>query len=296
MISNWAQQESNVKKIVLLTGSGGFVGKAVQRCATASAELLVKPIVRNDAAAQILNAPRSNPGAQISVLNLAWPSMQQYSASSSEPGRDDVAWGNYTTWLSSLIDAAAQAKVRFFQIGSGIEPYALGKAQIIGEPYRTYACRKNEIWRQVEKALPDASWRLRLHFLFGPDEAAQRFIPAAIRAFKTGGSLTIGAPERKRCWLHVDDAARGLLAAVAAEAPESWDICGGRPVSFADLLGLIGEVTGGAAHFVPSALDIADAACLVAEPTKLAPFMPDGVGELDNLRKRLKGYAQGLAD
>lgn len=295
MIINWARQETNVEKIVLLTGSGGFVGKAVLRCAVAAAELLVKPIARGEAAAQILAAPRAYPGAQISVLNLAWPSMQQYSASSREHGGDDDAWGIYTTWLSSLIDAAAQAKVRFFQIGSGIEPYALGKAHSIGEPYLTYARRKNEIWRQVEKALPDASWRLRLHFLFGPDEAAHRFIPAAIRAFKTGGSLTIGAPERQRCWLHVDDAARGLLAAVASDAPESWDICGSMPVSFADLLALIREATGGAAHFEPPARDIADAACLVAAPTKLAPFMPDGVGGLDNLRKRLKSYTQELA-
>ena len=295
MIINWARQEPNMEKILLLTGSGGFVGKAVRRCADRAAELLVKPMARGEAAAKILAAPRAYPGSQISVLNLAWPSMQQYSASSREQAGNDEEWRSYTAWLSSLIDAAARAKVRFFQIGSGIEPYALGNEQIIGEPYLTYARRKNEIWRQVEKALPGASWRLRLHFLFGPDEAAHRFIPAAIRAFKTGGSLTIGASERQRCWLHVDDAARALLAAVASNAPESWDICGAKPISFADLLALIGEVTGGAAHFETPAFDIADAACLVAAPTKLAPFMPVGVGEPDNLRKRLRSYAQELA-
>ncbi len=295
MIINWVRQKPTVEKIVLLTGSDGFVGKAVLRCADAAVELLVSPLAREEAAPQILAAARAHPGAQISVLNLAWPSMRQFSASLSGQRGNIHQWRTYKTWLSSLLEAAAQAKVRFFQIGSGIEPYALGEAQIIGEPYLSYARHKDEIWRQVEKALPDASWRLRLHFLFGPDEAPHRLFPAAIHAFKTGGSLTIGGLERRRCWLHVDDAARGLLAAAASDAPESWDICGSMPVSFAELLTLIGEATDGAARIESPARDIADAACLVAAPTKLAPFMPDGVGGLDNLRERLRAYAQELA-
>jgi len=284
-----------VKKIALLTGSSGFVGKAVLRSADLAEEPMVRSLARGSAAAQMQAFRRKYPDAQISLLNLAWPSLQNYSASLGEQSGNDEEWQCYKAWVSSLIDAAAEADIRFFQIGSGIEPYVLSEAPTIGEPYLGYARRKEEVWRLIEAALPDASWRLRLHFLFGPGEAAHRFIPAAIRAYKTGGSLTIGAPERRRCWLHVDDAARGLLAAVASDAPECWDICGATPVSFAELLVLIAEVTGGAARFETPVRDIADAACLVAAPSKLAPFMPDGVGGQDDLRKRLRDYAQGIA-
>ena len=289
------RQEQTMEKIVLLAGSGGFVGKAVL-CCTAHEALLVKPLARNKAAMQILAARSEYPSAQISLLNLAWPSLQQYSASLGEQSGKDQDWQSYKGWLSTVIEAAVQSNVRFFQIGSGIEPYALAEAPVIGEPYLGYARRKDEIWRQVGAALPVASWRLRLHFLFGSGEAAHRFIPSAIRAYQTGETLTIGATARRRCWLHVDDAARGLLTAASMAKPENWDICGAMPVSFAELLTLIGEVTGGAADIEAPGRDVADASCLVVAPTRLAPFMPDGVGELDNLRKRLKNYAQSLAD
>ncbi len=284
-----------MKKIVLLTGSGGFVGKAVLRCAGAFDDLAATLLQRGEAAPQIRAARQENPDAQISLLNLAWPSLQQYSASLGKQSESGEEWPSYKAWLSSLIDVASTENIRFFQIGSGIEPYALGGEATVGEPYLGYARRKDEIWRQVNEALPDASWRLRLHFLFGPGEAAHRFIPAAIRAFRTSTALTIGAPERRRCWLHVDDAARGLLSAVSSDSPESWDICGDKPISFAEMLALIGEATGGNAKIEEPEQAIADAACLVVAPTTVAPFMPRGVGALDNLRERLKEYALALA-
>ena len=285
-----------MKKIVLLTGSGGFVGSAVLRRADEFGDLLIRPLKRSWAAKQVKAARREYPAAQISLLNLAWPSMTQYSASRGEPEGDDLEWRAFRAWLSGLIEAAAQTDARFFHIGSGIEPFALGKTPVIGEPYLGYARRKDQIWRQVKTALPGASWRLRLHFLFGPGEAAHRFIPAAIRAFRNNASLEMGAPDRRRCWMHVDDAARGLVMAASETNPENWDICAASPVSFDQLLALIEEVTGGVAEIRAPERDIADADCLVAAPTKLAPFLPVGVGEVDDLRKRLKDYAQALAD
>ncbi len=285
-----------MEKIVLLTGSGGFVGKAVMRCADIDKALSVRPLARKKTAEQIAAAREAHPEAQISILNLAWPSLQQYSASLEQESGDDREWQSFSAWITLLVNAALRANARFFQIGSGIEPFALGKTPVIGEPYLSYARRKDEIWRQVDNALPDASWRLRLHFLFGPGEAGHRFIPAAIRAFRNGETFAIGAPERQRCWLHVDDAAQGLLAAVSSATPENWDICGATPVSFTDLLTLIGEVTGGAAKIDTTARDVADASCLVAAPTKLAPFLPVGLGGQDNLKARLSDYIQLLAE
>ena len=285
-----------MKKVVLLTGSSGFVGQAVLRQADEFEELTVMPLMRGDAVAQVLNARRNYRDAQVSLLNLSWPSMKNYSASVGEENDIDREWQSYERWLSALIDTAAQANIRFFQVGSGIEPYAMNESPSVADPYLTYARRKDKIWRKVQAAMPETSWRLRLHFLFGVGESSHRVVPDAIRACLTGESITVGAPERRRCWLDVDDVARGLLTAVLSAEPENWDICGSAPISFSELLGLIGEVTGKAAIIEVSERAVADAACLLVEPRMPAPFLPQGSGEPDDLRSRLIDYARDLPE
>jgi nucleoside-diphosphate-sugar epimerase len=285
-----------VKKVVLLTGSSGFVGQAVLRQADEFEELTMMPLMRGDAAAQVLNARRNYRDAQVSLLNLSWPSMRNYSASVGEENDVDREWQSYERWLSALIDAAAQASIRFFQVGSGIEPYAMNESPSVADPYLTYARRKEEIWRKVQAAMPETCWRLRLHFLFGVGESSHRVVPDAIRACLTGESMTVGAPERRRCWLDVDDVARGLLTAVLSAEPENWDICGSAPISFSELFGLIGEATGKAANIEASERAVADAACLLVEPRKPAPFLSQSIGEPDDLRSRLIDYARDLSE
>lgn len=284
-----------VSRVVLLTGSGGFVGRAVLRCADEFENLIMAPLARGSAAEEVLDTCRNYPDAQISLLNLAWPSLEKYSSAMIENVADDQEWRAYEEWVSSLVAVAAQEKIRFFQIGSGIEPFGLSDPPSVSGPYVDYAHRKNEIWRTVEASLPELSWRLRLHFLFGEGESNHRFVPTAIRASQAGRPMIVGSPERLRCWLDIDDAARGLLMAVLQTRPDNWDICGVNPVSFGELLTLIGELTGKGVEIAESECVVADAGCPVAVPTNVAPFMAHDVGSLYNLKNRLVNYAQTLS-
>ena len=110
-------------------------------------------------------------------------------------------------------------------------------------------------------------------------------------------SIFTGRPSvsLKQKWLDIDDAARGLLMAVLQAQPDNWDICGASPVSFGELLTLIGDLTGKGVEIAASECVVADADCLVAEPTNVAPFMAHDVGSLQNLKNRLLNYAQMLS-
>ena len=282
-------------QFVLITGAGGFVGQALFRCAGAQPALRLASLSRSDAASQIKKVRAQNNDDEINVVNLAWPSLGQYSASTQTRADGADEWQDYCSWVETLIDATAGEGGRFFQIGSGVEAYADGPAPQIGDPYLTYAKRKSEIWQKVQDRMPDAAWRLRLHFLFGPGEAAHRFVPSAIKAARNGETLRLGAPERQRHWLHIDDAATGVLEAITASNPDSWDICGPAPISFADLASLIGAAAGSSLRLEQDDRNLPDAGLLHLAPANLAPFMPDGIGEQDNLRSRLKEYAGTLS-
>ena len=285
-----------MKKVVLLTGAGGFVGQAVLSCAAGFEDIVIAPLERSDAAAQVREMRCENRDAQISLLNLSWPSLSRSSASLVGESENEDEWLIYERWLTELIHTAAHEGVRYFQVGSGIEPYASTNPPTVANPYLQYARRKIAIWEQVQAALPEESWRLRLHFLFGIGELSHRVIPTAIRACATGKALSIGAPERRRCWLDVKDVALGLTEALRHTMPENWDICGSTPISFLELFSLIGEATGQDAKIEVSKHAVADAECPLVEPVNPAPFIPESAGEPDGLRARLIDYVHVLGN
>ena len=250
---------------------------------------------RLDAGAQMRKFRAQGDEHEINVVNLAWPSLGQYSASAQTKTDGADEWRDYCSWVETLAEAAAENRCRFFQIGSGVEAYAEGPAPQIGDPYLTYARRKADIWKRVCERMPDAAWRLRLHFLFGPGEAAHRFVPSAIKAARNGETFRLGAPTRQRHWLHIDDAAHGMMQAITATDPDNWDICGRAPVSFGDLASLAGAAVGKALNLEQDDGNLPDATLAHLAPSNLAPFMPDGIGEQDNLRSRLKEYAGTLS-
>ena len=284
-----------MEKVVLVTGAGGFVGQSVLRQGGFLQDLKIVPLARERAAQQVLEARKNARNVEISLLNLAWPSLQRFSASAGAGHDTDEEWQRYERWLDELVVAAAETKIRFFQIGSGIERYAKTDPPELSDPYLTYARRKEAAWRRVESTMPAESWQLLLHFVFGVGESAGRIVPSAIRACSRGEPITVSAPSRKRCWLSIDDAARGLLTAAVHSQPEHWDICGSNPVSFDQLFELIGEATGRTASIAATENVVADANCPLVAPVNPAPFIRKGAGEPNDLRSRLIEYAQFLA-
>lgn len=280
--------------MLLLTGSGGFIGRAVMTRAGLRDDAKTVPLARDDAARAIAEARAAQPAADISLLNLAWPSLKRYAAKSGDPGEDDAEWREFASWTDGIARAAAAHHVRFFQAGSGVEPYAVQEPPALGEPYLTYGRRKDALWRRIASIPALQAHRLRIHFIFGPGEAPGRLVPAAIRASRARAPFEIGALERRRCWLHIDDLADGLIEAAFAPAPENWDIAGPDPLSFADLIEMIAAAAGGAATPIPPKTAPADAACPEVAPENVAPFMRQGPGSLENLQSRLHDYAASL--
>lgn len=282
-----------METILLLTGASGFIGRAVARAAATSGQRVIA-LDRKRAPALVKEARAAYPDRPISLLHLAWPSLRRYSARAGPAGDDDREWRAFLDWQGALARAAADARVAFFQAGSGVEPYALCAPPQLGEPYLGYARRKEEAWRAVKAEPALSASRLRIHFVFGPGEADGRLAPAAIRACRKGAPFEIGALTRMRRWLHVDDLAAGLLRAVAAEKPQNWDICGTVPISFSQLLDLVESAVGAKLALVDPAKPPADAGCPDMAPENLAPFLPQDAGGVENLRVRLHDYVRYL--
>ncbi|GGY44495.1 NAD-dependent epimerase/dehydratase family protein [Parvularcula lutaonensis] len=279
-----------MNKVLLLSGAGGFLGKAVQRAASARPDIALRPVSRLEPEAA--DWPEAGAAARAAFLHLGWPSLGHFSAQGSGT-EDPEEWQSFRHLTGELAHRCASAGIPFFQVGSGVERYA-GEGGPLGEPYATYARRKAEIWDLVRGICAERSARLRVHFVFGPEEAAGRLIPAAIKAAQAGEPFPMGALERRRHWAHVDDVAAGLLDAVFAQSPENWDICGPETVSFTDIVRLVSEAVGEPLEPVLPAKPPADATCPVIAAENPAPFLHGDMGGLTDLGRKLQHYAEQL--
>ena len=263
---------------IFATGADGFIGRALARATT------VIPVPREDAA-QFIKA-RAVKGD--SLVHLAWPNLGAAGSSGGSAQGDD-GWEAYRAASIALRETATGAGVRFIGIGSGVEGYLDGGA--LDEPYLTYAQRKAELHAALEGN--DLSW-LRLHFLFGPGEPARRIVPSAIRAAQAGTELICGARDRRRHWLHVDDLAAGLARFAADPKAGTWDVAGPRALSFDELFALVAEAVGKPVTLAANPGRPADARLSQIAPTRLAPVLPSGAGEVANLLARLIEYASSI--
>ena len=276
---------------VILTGANGFVGRAFLRVAASGVPHAVLPVGRDRAVEALRQVAGESPDRPPAVLNLAWPGMHAYSSTRRSVASETSEWDRYKSWIAEL--AAATASIpgtRFFGIGSGVEPYALGCSPVLKEPYVTYARHKSEV-RAILTGTPGLRvvW-LRLHFMFGPHEAPTRLIPSMLRACRDGAPVEMGALERRRHWLHVDDAARGLAQAIASCASQDWDITGEHAVSFQDIIKLVEAVIERPVVLRPTKGPTADECCPHIAPTHLPRFMRGPVGSPAALMNGLKRY------
>lgn len=271
---------------IFLTGAAGFIARAVRRRAEVEPGALeVIPVPRADAARFIrAHAPeRQGPSA---LLHLAWPGMRAASSGAGAASEDERSWQGFVDWSQGLRDACADTGTPFIGVGSGVEAYAFPNSGL-DEPYLGYARRK----AALREALGDDTSWLRLHFIFGRHEFSHRVVPSAIRAALAGAELVSNSRDRRRHWLHVDDAAAAMVAFAADPKPGIWDIAGDEAISYDELFALVEQAVGQPLRLSYTNAKTADGDLKLIAPTNPAPVLAPGAGSPANLLARLTEYA-----
>jgi len=84
----------------------------------------------------------------------------------------------------------------------------------------------------------------RIFFVYGPGEDPRRLVASTIRSILAGETATCRFGGHVRDYLHVDDVGSALAALVAAEVEGPVNVASGRPLLLRDLMGLIGDQLG----------------------------------------------------
>jgi nucleoside-diphosphate-sugar epimerase len=83
-----------------------------------------------------------------------------------------------------------------------------------------------------------------MFYLFGPGEDERRMVPALVRKLLAGEEFLATPGDQVRDYLHVEDAAAGLVRLLEASASGTYNVCSGEPVSIRRLMEMIGDEIG----------------------------------------------------
>jgi nucleoside-diphosphate-sugar epimerase len=155
-----------------------------------------------------------------------------------------------------LLRAFGEARgARAVIVGSCAE-YAWGGEEDLDErdsplrPEGLYGVSKDALRRVASAYATEAGIELawgRLFFLYGPHEQTERLVPAVIRPLLAGERVATTTGTQVRDFMHVDDAAAAIAALLESGVTGPVNIASGRAVSIAEVLDLIGELTGAGA-------------------------------------------------
>jgi UDP-glucose 4-epimerase len=85
---------------------------------------------------------------------------------------------------------------------------------------------------------------LRFGIIYGPRRTNWSAVEALLAAVVKGGPVEIGSRETARCFVHVADIARGILAAIGREGYEAFNIQGDAPVTLGEVIDVSGRLLG----------------------------------------------------
>jgi nucleoside-diphosphate-sugar epimerase len=218
---------------ILVTGAGGFVGAEVVREALANGHNVVA-LVRSRNAARLtgLNidiriADLSDTPAVSAILEETRPDVVIHSAWEGVGGPNragDVQLDNIKTSVA-LADAAIAAGVaKFVGVGSQAE-YGRFDRRIfetdLPNPSILYGAAKlaalHLIRQRLDAAGKDFAW-LRIFSTYGPGDNPNWLIPSALAHLQAGQAPQLTAGTQTWDYLHVNDVARGIIAAAVTPA------------------------------------------------------------------------------
>jgi nucleoside-diphosphate-sugar epimerase len=113
------------------------------------------------------------------------------------------------------------------------------------KPKSLYGICKDTTRRVIEQVVENhgvsMSWT-RVFFPYGPGEASQRLIPSLFKAFKGEIIPFKVSANSYRDFLHVEDAARAVLACAQSKFVGAINICSGKPVQISKVVDSIAKL------------------------------------------------------
>lgn len=256
---------------IILTGASGFIGKAVQRVAACRMDIRVIPLKLLDAIEFLQSLPVCSK-EKYAVIHLAWPTPINRTRDAASNDSDWVTFANQSLMLRR---AAASRNAWFIGAGTGLENCPPEQLAKLGEAYASYVGKKLEIHQILSEGNARQLSCVRLHFMFGPHERLNRFVPMAINAGLTGIPLTCGDTNRRRSWLHVDDVASLLIDFALNPLEGAWDLTSPRLLSFKQLLAVIEQAIHKEITVTQYPLPTTDYLLESIPLTNPAPILPD---------------------
>jgi dTDP-6-deoxy-L-talose 4-dehydrogenase (NAD+) len=247
---------------IVVTGATGFVGAFVARAFVARGHTVRAVYLPNDNTARLDRLaseaerfPLDLHVADEATLNnlLAGQDLCLHAAWYAVPGKYLTAPENIDCLTMSLrlIQAAARHGLRkFVGIGSCAE-YDV-TAGLLGEttplqPSTLYAASKAStylIGQHLAAADGMAFTWCRLFYLYGPFEPTRRLVPDLAINLLKNQAVAVTHGRQIRDFLHIADAAAGIVAAAECETTGAFNIGLGTPVAVREIVETIGALTG----------------------------------------------------
>jgi len=293
---------------LLVTGASGFVGAKVVELALAAGHEVAATTRPGNPSHRL--APLAGRFDQLAVDLRDWSALTAAVTRFRPDVIIHVAWAGVansarfeSTQFSDNIDAAAalieagaEAGCTAF-IGTGSQAeYGAGSAMLedcLPQPTTMYGAAKVAALYLTRQLAHQSGMRhawLRLFSTYGPDDNQGWLIPSLIEQMLSGQRPQTTLGTQYWDWLHVDDVARGLIAAaVSPQAEDIFNLGSGQPVQVRRAVELIRDAAAPEMELVFGEL----------------PFRPDQVMHMEANITRLKtatGWApqvkfeQGIAD
>lgn len=246
-------------KKVLLTGSGGFIGRH------AIADLLARGYEVHavtsgtgrfpwESADKIVNHPCDllNPSERKRLIEAVRPTHLLHFAWVTTHGKFWTAAENLK-WVAAslgLLDEFISCGGKRTVFAGTCAEYewkdeVLSEAKTPLRPATLYGVCKNSLQAIFSTAAAQAgisaAWG-RIFFLYGPFEAQTRFVPAVILPLLRGEPAQLSHCRQIRDFLHVEDVARAFVATLDSEVQGPINIASGIPVSLRHVVDIIADL------------------------------------------------------
>ncbi len=229
---------------VLVTGSGGFIGRRT----LAPLEALGFDVVRN-------SADLLAPGAAEAVVEAVRPTHLLHLAWYAEHGKFWTSTENLR-WVE-----ASLALLRAFAAGGGVRAVLAGTcaeydwttgAAVLGEdaplaPATLYGAAKAGLHEIAAPFAAQAGFSLawgRVFFLYGADEAPGRLFASVARSLLAGEPARTTAGTQVRDFMHVDDVGGAFAALLGAPVDGPVNIASGEGIQLREAIAGLALATG----------------------------------------------------